>query len=347
MSKGQLLYRNVRARGLLDLFMVSAITGLLAVRFYLYMTGYPQIGNGTLHIAHMLWGGLLMMSALILVFAFIGMRVQRIAAIVGGIGFGVFIDELGKFITRDNDYFYRPTIGIIYAIFIGLYLLISFLTRAQRLSQRGYQLNALLQLEEAIEQNMDEGEKQRVHELLARAGQRSPITQHLQTFLAGVEAVPDDPPNRLRRSITYIDEHYRRFWQQRNSHRLVKTFFILEAALFLIGVLAAVFTNLDDISELLQGNPSYGTELLVGQFASSAVAAGYVLYGTYCFRSGRARAFEYFRRATLINLFLTEFFIFSRIGFEALPSFVFNLGLLGLITFALHQERRGHRAADF
>lgn len=42
---------------------------------------------------------------------------QRLCALIGGIGFGLFIDELGKFITRDNNYFFQPTIGLIYAVF--------------------------------------------------------------------------------------------------------------------------------------------------------------------------------------------------------------------------------------
>ncbi len=37
----------------------------------------PELGGHGLHIAHLLWGGF-------------------------------FIDELGKFITQDNDYFFKP-----------------------------------------------------------------------------------------------------------------------------------------------------------------------------------------------------------------------------------------------
>ena len=71
-----MLYRSIRARDLLEVFFVSAVTSLLAVRFYLYIAGYPQIGGNGLHIAHMLWGGFLMLAAITLLLGFIGRRTQ-------------------------------------------------------------------------------------------------------------------------------------------------------------------------------------------------------------------------------------------------------------------------------
>src|SRR5687767_1548428 len=125
MSRG-IFYRNVRARDQLEIFLLSAASSLLLVRFYLHVAGYPQIGGGGLHIAHMLWGGALMLVALTITLSFLGARAQWIVAVVGGAGFGVFIDELGKFITHDNNYFYQPAVGLIYAIFIVLYLTFNF-----------------------------------------------------------------------------------------------------------------------------------------------------------------------------------------------------------------------------
>ena len=69
-----------------------------------------------------------MMVALLMIFSFLGRHIQRVAAVVGGLGFGTFIDELGKFLTEDNNYFFEPAIMLIYLIFIGLYLFLRSIT---------------------------------------------------------------------------------------------------------------------------------------------------------------------------------------------------------------------------
>lgn len=46
----------------LDIFLISAVLTVVALRAYLQATNYPKIGGGGLHIAHVLWGGLGMSS---------------------------------------------------------------------------------------------------------------------------------------------------------------------------------------------------------------------------------------------------------------------------------------------
>src|SRR5256885_7821890 len=107
--------------------LVSAVATVLLVRALLAAAGYPQLGGRGLHIAHVLWGGLLMVVGLVLLLSFAGPVIRPIAAVVAGIGIGLFIDEVGKFVTSDNDYFYRPAAALMYVFVAGLVLLVHLL----------------------------------------------------------------------------------------------------------------------------------------------------------------------------------------------------------------------------
>ncbi len=48
------------------LILLSFAVTVAVTHLYLKLTGYPQLGNGTLHIAHMLWGRLALFISAIL-----------------------------------------------------------------------------------------------------------------------------------------------------------------------------------------------------------------------------------------------------------------------------------------
>ena len=144
-----------------EVFMVSAIFSLVAIRVFLSLTNYPQLGGEGLHIAHMLWGGFGLVVALGISTLFIDRSARMAAAVVGGIGFGAFIDELGKFITSDNDYFYQPTLALIYVIFIIVFFVIKILTKLIKQTSEENALNSFELLKEVYLNRFDTDEKKK------------------------------------------------------------------------------------------------------------------------------------------------------------------------------------------
>jgi hypothetical protein len=77
----------------LEWFLLSAVTMILIIRTQLWLTHYPQLGGNGLHIAHLLWGGLFMVISIWFGLIYLNRWSRAVLAILGGIGFGFFIDE--------------------------------------------------------------------------------------------------------------------------------------------------------------------------------------------------------------------------------------------------------------
>ncbi|MFE3192592.1 hypothetical protein ACFXHA_26530 [Nocardia sp. NPDC059240] len=114
--------------------VMAVCFGLTVVitRLYLMASGYPKIGGKTYHIAHALFGGLLLVIACLVMFLFAGRAALNTAAALSGVGLGLFIDEVGKFITSDNDYFFPLAAPIIYLAFLLIVLVARYAARNRK-----------------------------------------------------------------------------------------------------------------------------------------------------------------------------------------------------------------------
>ena len=155
------LTRHSEGGQLLETVFVAAIVTVHGVRFLLEVAGYPRLGGGGLHVAHLLWGGLLMLAGTSLMFLFLDRRVQYAAAVVSGVGFGLFIDELGKFVTADNNYFFRPAIALIYLVFVCLFLVLRSVS-ASLLDRREALANVLGLLVDGVDGSLEAQTRHRV-----------------------------------------------------------------------------------------------------------------------------------------------------------------------------------------
>jgi hypothetical protein len=319
--------RNLDGEIYRENFFVAAIFSMLAIRGYLYLTGYPQIGGGGLHIAHMLWGGFFMMIALVLVFSFLNKGTLHVASILGGIGFGTFIDELGKFITSDNNYFFQPTIAIIYVIFVLLFLSMKAIGRYPPVSKQEYLINAMQLAQDAVLNDLDRDEEKQARVYLKKADHKNPITKSLRALLHEVEAITPPKPSMLTRCVRRIKHVYYRITNWRRIMTVVIIAFVINA-LYVILDTANVFVNNLTLSF------SESARLYCAIFAGLFVIAGLIIL-----RYNRLRSYRYFKIAVLINIFLTQVFTFYQDQFEALIGLSIYILLLLFLDYGIARER--------
>ncbi len=161
------------ARRYLLYTLLSFAISVSLTRLFLELTGYPQLGRGGLHIAHVLWGGLLLFIAALIPMLFANRWAFTLDSVLAGVGVGLFIDEVGKFITQTNNYFYPPAAPIIYAFFL-LVVLVYIEMRRRREHDVRTELYAVLdELEEVLDHDLSDLERTRILARLERLRHRT------------------------------------------------------------------------------------------------------------------------------------------------------------------------------
>ncbi len=172
-----------RAETYVLITLISLAFSVIATRLFLELTGYPQLGGATLHIAHAIWGGLLLYAAALLPLILANRWALYLSAGLNGMGAGLFVDEVGKFITRDLNYFYPPAAPLVYAFFLLSVLLYQYVRRMKREAPRTQLYHALEELQEVLDGDLDQPEYERILAWLGSA--RRTRSENLER-LAGV-----------------------------------------------------------------------------------------------------------------------------------------------------------------
>lgn len=322
-----LFIQNLSATFLRENFLISAVGTIFAIRVFLKLTGYPSIGGSELHFAHLLWGGLFMLVALMMFLSFLSKSSTQVASILAGIGFGAFIDELGKFITRDNDYFFQPTAAIIYALFVGIFM-VSRLLERQKATQKEYLINALDMVKEAVINDLDEEEKALALTYLRRANQKDPLVIELQEFIHKVELIPQPSPSLFIRIRHFITSYYFRLSRSPLLVRSLSVLVILQTAF----VIVATIVGPRDIWHL--------TFSEYGRLFSSILATIFILLATISFfMISRVQAYKFLKSAILTQILLVQFFQFYDDAVAAIIGVVFNGLLLLVVDYILEKEK--------
>ncbi|MGE5335405.1 MAG: hypothetical protein ACM3N4_11940, partial [Nitrososphaerota archaeon] len=347
--------RDVDLGPLSELFFVSGVVALLLTRFYLALSGFPQLGGAGLHIAHLLWGGLLMLVALVLLLAFVGRSMQRTAALLGGAGFGLFIDEVGKFVTSSNDYFFQPAVAIIYVVFVAIFLGFRTIERGGRFTSRELVANAYDEAVEVVLHPTGAAHRVRALHLLRASGAAGPLARGLRQTL--VEQGMRVPPRPAARGSWWR----RATWAMRRAFvRAVTSPWFPTALVLLIVAYAVVFFLLFGLALVAAtaatASPVFVLDLFAlrghrlvqaGLLASSLAAGGLLVVGLVALPRNRLWAYQWFKGSTLVWIFFGQIFLFYTQQFGALVELVLSLVALACLDALLAVERRARRRAAF
>jgi len=156
--------------------LLSFAASVTFTRFFLMATGYPQLGNETLHIAHVLYGGVLLYFGSLIPLIYANRWGYAWCSVLSGLGVGLFIDEVGKFMTQNNDYFFPAAAPIIYAFFLISVLIYTRVAKEAPLDTRTEFYAVLESLESAIDRNMDPEEHIELRVRLQRIKEKAPNT---------------------------------------------------------------------------------------------------------------------------------------------------------------------------
>lgn len=291
-----ILVRSASAKTMIEYFWISAMVTVFAIRIFLQLTGYPQVGGTSLHIAHMLWGGLLMGVAILLMISFLNKDIRKAGAVLGGVGFGTFIDELGKFITHDNNYFFQPTILLIYLIFVGLFFLARQIEVWFPLTDREYLVNSLELIKDAAINDLDVNEKKQAQAYLTASKADHKLARALSEAVETVSPVPL-PAER---------------WIKQLQKRISARYSTLVRNTLFAKIIIIVFT-LGTIDNFLVFVPQLKVETFTqwGLALSTIFSLYFIFQGGYFFnKKKRLAAFESLKNATLVSIFLVQLFLF-------------------------------------
>lgn len=210
------------------IILLSFASSVVGTRLFLELTDYPQLGGGGIHIAHVLWGGLLLFIANLLPLILANRWVYLLSAILAGTGAGFFIDEVGKFITANNDYFFPAAAPIIYAFFLLTTLLYARIRRSLPPDPRIELYYVLDAMEEVLDHDLDNSERSDIQKHL-----ESVVTQQLypelsQLAMALLEylkrqdiLLATDPPDFWQRISRRVQAFENRFVNEKRLRALL------------------------------------------------------------------------------------------------------------------------------
>jgi hypothetical protein len=203
-----------------------------------------------------------------------------LGAVLAGMGVGLFIDEVGKFITQSQDYFYPAAAPIIYAFFLLTVLIYLQIRKPSGYDARAELYRTLSGMTELLDRHLEPSERESLMKSLslvkenAEDDSQAALAQHLLAYLRSnaVDLVPDEESRFERYYRAFIDWEER--WLTPLRYRAI-----------IIGGLAAIGVNTFlDLARLLMAaripdglDVIFNQLMVAGQVSSTSGMLGFIM----------------------------------------------------------------------
>lgn len=339
---GRDLVKRKEASELVLNLMISALLTILVTRLWLKLGIYNQIVFGVWHIAHVLWGGLFLLIGLFLSLVFYGKRTLFWSSIFGGIGWGLFIDEIGKYLTRDNNYWFRPAIIFIYISFVLLFLIYRKLEQKKSTDTKAKWYQLFEDMEEITNSDLEKKEKREILKEIKelKMSVESPKTREillrLETLVNGIKPKNDKRELDWEKLIAAgVNTTYNRLFKKRLVFLGLMAYYIWflfdkmwDTMMILLNpnkmmMIQRYYSNYDFFSKA-------DVYMISIKFVLDVMVAVFYLSGLMLWVNKKSlRGITLFQWGLLINIFFASVFKFYFEQFSGVFSLVLSLLLLG------------------
>jgi hypothetical protein len=207
-----------------------------------------------------------------------------------------------------------------------------------------YVSNAVDVIAESARRNLDENERQRALRMLGRANQSDPLVQPLRSLLEELPALPPRPPSWFARTLATGRAAYFRLVRWPRFRGAVGLLFALWSLATVVAVFELVLSAGLKLggahSGFAQDQLSHLAFVNIASLCSSLISAVFVAQGILVLHRGeRLDAYQWFERAVLVSIFVTQVFSFVESQFGAVFGLGIDLILLVTLRYVMESER--------